>query len=994
MMKRMHRKKLSLAVAQALGAGIIVGLTAPSAYAQQPAPVERIEKFNVTGSRIPQANLESTSPITQITAQDIRFEGPVSVENLLNNMPQVIADQGNFVGNGSTGTATVNLRGLGSARTLVLVNGRPLPPGTPAPGGYAADLNEIPSQLIQRVEILTGGASAVYGSDAISGVVNFIMNDRFEGVQVDVSHSFYNHHQHNSVKSAVADSAAANPSQFQVPGDVDSDGEVEDYSLLLGGNFANNKGNATLFLGYHKQQPVRQDQRDFGACSLAATGEGFVCAGSSNGATGRFTPQSGPQKGHKFTIADAAGNVRPFLTSDLFNFNPFNYYQAPDQRWNVNAFAHYDVVPEARVYAEFGFHDSHSPRNIAPGADFGSINTLSFNNPLLSDAFKSTFGITPTNPVDFIIQRRNIEGGPRIFDYRTTSYRGVGGVKGEILGGWNYDLYYELGRVIYQQEFRNDLSISHFTRALDAVKDPATGLPTCRSVLNGFDPNCVPWDIFHLGGVSQAALDFVVTPAFQTGSTERRIYGGTLGADLGMYGWRSPWAKDGIGVSFGVEKGIDKFDLNVDVEFQTGDVEGLPVKANHGEISRTEYFAEVRVPIIEDRPWAQYLAVNGSYRYSDYSINQTANTYGLGVEWNPVKQVKLRGSISQSVRAPNIVELFLPAGLTLFSAQDPCGPNATTNAPPTATLAQCLRTGLPASLYGAGQLASPAGQLNTLQGGNPNLTPETGKSFTAGVVWQPMSNLSATVDYYKVKVNNVISIIPPATALLQCINVGSLCDLIHRDAQGTLWLPGQGFVTGTNVNIAKLETSGVDLIANYTQPLPGAWGSIAVQFNGTYLKDFKIDQGVGLGPYNCAGLYGPICNGQAGFAINPLAKWKHKLRGTWSSPWNVDFSATWRHINQVTLDAFNSDPQLNNPDFQNPEEEKLASRDYLDLALSWAITKQFTLWAGVNNVFDKDPPLQGTSTGAAPTSSNSGNTFPQMYDPLGRRIFVSLTAKF
>src|SRR5207247_1346785 len=158
--------------------------------------------------------------------------------------------------------------------------------------------------------------------------------------------------QHNSVKDAVANSAAGNPSQFKVPGDVDSDGEVEDYSLLLGGNFANNKGNATLFLGYHKQQPVRQDQRDFGACSLAATGEGFV-----------------------------------------------------------------------------------------------SVNTLAFDNPLLSDGFKSTFGITPTNPVDFIVQRRNVEGGPRIFDYRTTSYRGVGGVKGEVWGGWNYDLYYELGRV-------------------------------------------------------------------------------------------------------------------------------------------------------------------------------------------------------------------------------------------------------------------------------------------------------------------------------------------------------------------------------------------------------------------------------------------------------------------------------------------------------------------------------------------------------------------
>ncbi|TMH19682.1 MAG: hypothetical protein E6H64_12105 [Betaproteobacteria bacterium] len=253
MMKRMHRKKLSLAVAQALGAGIIVGLTAPSAYAQVPsaqppgtqqAPIERIEKFNVTGSRIPAPNLESTSPITQITAQDIKFESPVSTENLLNNMPQVFADQGNMLSNGATGTATVNLRGLGAARTLVLVNGRPLPPGTPTQGGYAADLNQIPLQLIQRVEILTGGASAVYGSDAIAGVVNFIMNDHFEGVQFDINHSFYNHQQHSSIKDVVAAREATNPAQFHVPGDVSSDGEAEDYSVILGGNFANGKGTA------------------------------------------------------------------------------------------------------------------------------------------------------------------------------------------------------------------------------------------------------------------------------------------------------------------------------------------------------------------------------------------------------------------------------------------------------------------------------------------------------------------------------------------------------------------------------------------------------------------------------------------------------------------------------------------------------------------------------------------------------------------------------
>ena len=187
--------------------------------------------------------------------------------------------------------------------------------------------------------------------------------------------------------------------------------------------------------------------------------------------------------------------------------------------------------------------------------------------------------------MDVVIQRRNVEGGPRIFDFRTTSYRGVGGVKGEVVDGWNYDLYYMLGRVIYSQAFRNDLSTSKFGRALDVITDPATGQPACRSAVSGFDPACVPWDVYHLGAVTPAQLNYIQTPAFQTGTTERRVFGATLGADLGMYGWRLPLAKEGVGVSFGYENGIDKLNLDTDAAFQSGDIEGLAVLPNSGQIA-------------------------------------------------------------------------------------------------------------------------------------------------------------------------------------------------------------------------------------------------------------------------------------------------------------------------------------------------------------------------------------------------------------------------
>src|SRR5438105_11598284 len=294
-----HRQSSALFIKKpsVVATQVALAVFAQLAYAQQPVQTaERVERIEVTGSRIPTVEAEGPSPITVMTQQEIRTDGLSKTEDLLNTLPQVYAAQGSNASNGATGTAQVNLRGLGPTRNLVLLNGRRLPPGSPATGGYtayAADLNQIPAALIQRVEVLTGGASAVYGSDAISGVVNFIMNDRFEGLQVDYYHSFYNHQQHNpnGIADVIAARERTNPSQFHVPGDVNSDGRVNGVSLLMGRNFADNKGNATLFLGYKKEDAVTEASRDFSECALNA-GDSFTtagCGGSSTSATGRFT---------------------------------------------------------------------------------------------------------------------------------------------------------------------------------------------------------------------------------------------------------------------------------------------------------------------------------------------------------------------------------------------------------------------------------------------------------------------------------------------------------------------------------------------------------------------------------------------------------------------------------------------------------------------------------------------------------------------------------
>jgi len=305
-------------------------MAAQVAYAQQPVQTaERVERVEVTGSRLPAISTEGTSPVTTVSSQEIQMDGLSKTEDILLNLPQVNASQTSVQANGATGTANVNLRNLGPIRNLVLVNGRRLPAGTPQSGAFsaAADLNQIPAPLIQRVEVLTGGASAVYGSDAITGVVNFIMNDRFEGLQVDLYHSFYNHQQHNpnNVQQAIRDRAnavipagepgAGQPTPaapfFSVPGNINSDGAVNGFSLTMGSNFADNKGNATVFFGYKKEDALSQKNRDFSACSLN-DGDALTCAGSSTTFPGRFRTISSasPTPGPSFTIADDVGTKR------------------------------------------------------------------------------------------------------------------------------------------------------------------------------------------------------------------------------------------------------------------------------------------------------------------------------------------------------------------------------------------------------------------------------------------------------------------------------------------------------------------------------------------------------------------------------------------------------------------------------------------------------------------------------------------------------------
>jgi len=615
-----------------------------------------------------------------------------------------------------------------------------------------------------------------------------------------------------------------------------------------------------------------------------------------------------------------------------------------------------------------------------------------------------------------LIGRRNIEGGGRQDDIRHSSYRGLLGVKGELLQNWNYDVYGQSGRVLYEGVYRNDFSKTRALRAMDVIPNGIVlngttfstprvpvGTPVCRSETTGVDANCRPYNIWSLSGVTQDALDYLQTPGLQNGYTSQTVVSGTMSSDLGAYGIKMPGAKNGVGVVFGVEQRKERLVLETDTEFSTFDLagQGGPTVGVAGSLDATEYFGETRVPLIEGRPFADQLSVSGSYRYSDYSTNKKTKTYGLGTEWAPVRDYRLRGSYQRAVRHANVQELFQPQGNNLFGMNgDPCGATAIPASqgggfrPPTATFAQCQRTGITTQydpitqtgVYGSPNLESPAGQYNFLQSGNAGLVPEKADSFTLGLVFTPTKNLTGTIDWWLITVDDAIGNPPPGTLLTGCLNNGQYCNLIQRDSTGSLWALPSGKITAINDNLGGFKTNGIDFGVNYAYPL-AALGTLQFNFLGTWLSKWEFEPVKGQGKFDCAGLFGPQCSQARG----PLPTWRHKVRATWATPWDVQMAVTWRHINKVMNESTSSDPLLNAP---TPDTDReLGARDYFDLAATWNVNKTFLLRAGINNIFDKDPPIV-SSILADPAIFGNGNTFPQMYDTLGRLVFVSGIAKF
>jgi iron complex outermembrane recepter protein len=1029
---------LSRLAARALLAMSLMPGLAPLAFSQSTPAAAGAEvglaEIVVTGSRIALPNLTSTSPIQVVTAKDIETSGKIDVSDVLLQMPQNINNSFSDFNNRTSaltvagGLATADLRGLGPQRTLVLVNGRRLgsADANTANPNPAPDLDQIPTALIERIDVVTGGASATYGSDAIAGVINFVMKRNFDGFQVSGQLGENWHSQHNSLTQNLEREDGITPPT----GDI-HDGKNKTFDLIYGASLAEGKGNVTAYFTYLQADPVPSGNRDFGDCQLNAKRD---AAGSAY--TGAFCSGSGNsnyyQLGGGGPIYSVLGNQfvpRGSVATNppaVFNSQPYIYNGRDDLRYTAGFMAHVDVSDSIKPYAEFGFMNDRTDQKIAPSALFSGANPLdptgngnynvNCDNPLLSAQQASilctpaqlayvaanpgtpcTFTATGASPncANVNIGRRNIEGGARESYYEHNNYRAVVGAQGDLGTAWKYDAY---GQYYYTTFFNINKQYLNFTGITNALQVKGTAAnPVCIS-----GTPCVPYNIFSDGGVTPAALQYLYLNGSAYGSNSQRIAHADVTGDLGKYGFKSPFASDGFSVNVGYEHRAEQQGFDPDSGEQSGLLSGFGGAAApiHQGFHVSEEFIEFGGALVQDKPGVANLLVDTGFRHSDYSTTGSVNTGKFEVQYQPVTDIRVRGSFQRAIRAPNLIELYNPAIVGLVAAgEDPCAPSAFTGLI-VATLQQCMRTGVTAAQYNSGSIPQGTGsQLSQLLGGNLQLKPEKADTYSVGVTFTPASvpGLSASIDYYQIKLTDEITAIPPALLLQECLNSGDsfFCSKIVRNvANGGLTgstIEGGGYFVQTALNIGAQTLDGIDLQGTYRQPLPDGFGSLSFALNGALLLKSQTQPFPGGPSYNCAGLFGVICA-----TVDP--RWRHNLRTTWAMPWSLELAATWRFIGKVSLDNNDPNPLLYGHTYRNSKtgapafnyfDARIPNFSYLDLAATWHAYKGIEIRAGINNVLDKDPPLVTSEI----TGSGANNTY-ETYDTLGRQLFVAFTARF
>ena len=927
----------SVKLACAFGAVSSVGFALPAA-AQEPA-AEEVERVEITGSRIKRADIEGANPVMVMDAVQIERFGVTSIGDVLQSLPAAGSAINTNNNNGGNGTTTVNIRGLGSARTLVLVNGKRWAPGL----GGAVDLNNIPAAIIERIEVLQDGASAVYGSDAIAGVVNIITRKDFEGVQM---------------------------SGFIGENISENDGQDEQWDIGFG--TASDKGNIYFNISYVEEEPTLAGDREISAVPVFGTPQGF--GGSSGTPNGRFFyfDQDGGLQNNQ---GDGMGGEIPWTGASAFNFAPFNYLSTPQERVNLYSQANYELTDNISVNVTGFYGNRRSVQLLAPTplfigtaagdglGDFVIAEDQPFN--IFGQELVSGRGFGEAGDLYFF-GRRMFEAGNRIFEQNVDQFQFNGGFEGVFELG-DSEFFWDVN-YLYADIRQNTLTEGLLNN--DRVAQALLGPDDCNAG-NG----CVPLNLFGgstaigEGTITQEMLDYISFTAQDTAGTTLESYTANISGDL--FELPAGYMAFAAGYEKRWQSGFDQPDALI----AAGITSGNSRQPTSGGFSVEEFYIELAVPLIADQAFAQAVDLELATRYSDYSNFGDTTNSKVGLKWRVNDELMFRGTWSEAFRAPSISELFLGQSDSFNTVVDPCngGEAGNPNSPGCA--------GIPAAY------TQPNPQIRTTIGGNTELAAEEAETFTYGIVYSPewLDGLSLTMDVFDIEVDNAVSTIGAANILQACANDGvSLCSLVTRNSGG-----GVTSLLNTNINSGGQVVKGFD--GNIRYNTETEYGDFLIQADWTY-----IDENTTIFNDPVTGEDVPFANAGRAFDRNVIPRIRSNLTLAWTyEDVTVNYLVRYIHGTTEICDLGNNAAQnaaeqdvCSNPatEVGGVSENELKAIGYHDVSVNYFINDNYRVVVGVNNIWDQDPPLSYA------TFANSFD--PSMYEIPGQFGYVRFFANF
>lgn len=969
-----RRSLMARAVHSALIAGTVTagaGFTG-AAFAQQESALEEVV---ITGSRLRRdRDFVEVSPVATVDMEQIQGLGNLTLEQTVNRMPQLVPDTTSATNQYGGPAMSANLRGLGAVRTLVLVDGRRF---IPAENTGIADLATIPDMLVERVEIVTGGASAVYGSDAIAGAINFRLRDDFEGAEI----------------------------RYQ-RGETDrGDGDTEKLDILLGANTADGRGNVTMAMSYSERGTIMGDSRRFSATPLITNAQGeYIPFGAGNIPGGVIALQPaqfgqingvdlsnangacpGPIQGVRF---DQGSTPVPFCRpTDGFNYAADNFMMRPMERFQISTLARYQINDRVEAYAQVFYNKYEQAYQMAPEAVSPSsagqrqgtvVIPDAVNNPLFNSTLQNFWAqnaefFDPDGDGNYTVNglgRRFEEFGPRNFSFNIDSFMLTGGFRGDFdFGGknWAWDTFYQYSRNDTTQTTVGLLSRSAITLGLDPVIDANGGI-SCRTQVRG----CVPVNIFGTDALTPEMANYLQTESITQNQFERQVAGATLAGNL----FELP--AGAVATAFGVEYRKEAISVKPNDAQLSNDIASQAIAPTivGGNYDIFEMFAEARLPILRDQFGLQGLAIEAAARYADYSTIGSVSTWSASLDMDVNEQVKLRAGFSRAIRAPNLNELLRPVSAGFRPVTDPC---VIDNNPSAAVKQLCVQQGVPANVIDT-LVESPRSGYDLITGGNLNLDEERAETLTAGIVLAPsaLPGLSVSLDYYRVELTDAISQVDGQLLLNDCFatqSIGSTsCRTITRDPNGNLQT-----VNAPLLNLASREVEGLDLAIAYSfdalpdfMALPNHGATIDVQSFTSW--QFKNETQVlpSLPAIDCAGRYSGTCSSGP---VRPDPDLRSLLRLNYRSG-PLRLSPELNYIGSLTL---STDSRPNQRGKQN-------GIFYANLNGGWDITDKFNIFFGVNNLFDRQPPVWAFQ------AAGDLNVNVNLYDPQGRNFFAGVRA--